>query len=483
MKPDDFHLDGFLDIDDPDSPIDNPTLKEIYEMGSANVMYKLRTFTKTIVYYQGNYRVGSKDIFYSIQDIENAHNLVDLGIDVDLYWNEDFAHGRVIFDEEIIASNDIQAFIDAPSPIVVYDKLSQEDAPNLFYVEYYRGGAYDETLITPDPDNENYFDCNLDGVVLNPNGAIKYYNHYHSALYEDEVFDYFIPYQVKVLNKYTGIHRGPARKFPTLATIVEKPVLTITEERNGWGRLKEYPVGWIILSATEPMIGPGQNPDFDVPDAETATIPFATEVHITKLTVDRLWCYVPEVESWIKAEDLSYNQSGKLYNALGIDVIHLDEVDFANATTLYDIGILPNKKMLYFHDREDYTYDGEYTYDAFSALHELEFMYPETIYNYTCKYYKDNASDSYEVGSVLATVQVPDTSTATKVSIRATKSINADRVYAVPVGEQVEIVGKISSNDEGDWYPVRYQTYAGFMKSIYVNPAEDPETVITITRM
>ena len=135
--------------------------------------------------------------------------------------------------------------------------------------------------------------------------------------------------------------------------------------------------------------------------------------------------------------------------------------------------------MLYFHDKEDYVYDGEYTYDAFSALHELEFMYPETIYNYTCKYYKDNTSDSYEVGSVLATVQVPDTSTPTEVNIHVTKSMNADKVYAVPVGEQVEIVGKISSNDEGDWYPVRYQTYAGFMKSIYVNPAEDPETVIT----
>jgi hypothetical protein len=100
-------------------------------------------------------------------------------------------------------------------------------------------------------------DCNLDGVVLNPNGAIKYYNHYHSALYEDEQFDYFIPYQVKVLNKYVGIHRGPARKFPTLATIIEKPILTITEERNGWGRLKEYPVGWIMLNATTPVIGPG----------------------------------------------------------------------------------------------------------------------------------------------------------------------------------------------------------------------------------
>ena len=482
MKPDDFHLDGFLDIDDPDSPIDNPTLKEIYEMGSANVMYKLKTFTKTIVYYQGNYRVGSKDIFYSIQDIENAHNLVDLGIDVDLYWNEDFAHGRVIFDEEIIASNDIQAFIDAPSPIVVYDKLSQEEAPDLFYVEYYRGGAYDETLITPDPDNENYFDCNLDGVVLNPNGAIKYYNHYHSALYEDEVFDYFIPYQVKVLNKYTGIHRGPARKFPTLATIVEKPVLTITEERNGWGRLKEYPVGWIILSATEPVTGPGQNPDFDVPDTETATIPFATEVHITKLTVDRLWCYVPEVESWIKAEDLSYNQSGKLYNALGIDVIHLNEIDFANVTTLYDIGILPNKRMLYFHDREDYVYDGAYTYDAFSALHELEFMYPETIYNYTCKYYKDSLFDGLPEREQLVRGSATFNSTSKK--LYANPSTSSTVVYSLgtTTGTTSILSETILDSSGNAWREVSFKlsstSYSGYMLESTFTITAEPYTKI-----
>lgn len=400
-KPDDFHLDGFLDIDDPDSPLhERMDLYELYKLGSANVLYKLRTFTKTVVYYRGNCRVGSKDIFYSIEDIENAILLSDLGIDLDLYWTEDYAHGKVIFNEDIIASDDIQAFIDAPSPIVVYEKLSKEEAPDLFYVEYYRGGASDDTLITPDPYDENYFDCNLDGVVLNPNGAIKYYNHYHSALYEDEAFDYFIPYQVKVLNKYVGIHRGPARKFPTLATIVEQPILTITEERNGWGRLREYPVGWIMLNATEPITGPGQNPEYDVPNEETATIPFGTEIHITKLTVDRLWCYIPEVESWVKAEDLSFNQSGKLYNGLEIEVIHLNELDFSNISSLNDMGILPNKKALYFHDKLNYTYDGEYTYEAFSNLHELEFIYPETVYNYRCLYYKDNVMDEIKAGEV-----------------------------------------------------------------------------------
>ena len=466
MKPNEYYLDGFLDID-LNGKETKLSLEELYQLGSANIYYKLRTFTKTVVYYRGNCRVGSKDIFYSLEDIENALTMDDLGIDVDLYWTEDFAHGRIVFDENIIASSNIQDFIDAPSPVVIYDKLSKEDAPNLFYVEYYRGGAYDDTLITLDPNNPNYLDCDLDGVVLNPNGAIKYYNHYHSALYEDEKFDYFVPYQVKVINKYVGIHRGPAKKFPTLATIVEKPTLTIVEERNGWGRLKEYPVGWIMLSATEPMTGPGQNPDYDVPETEdTATLPFGSEVHITKLTVDRLWCYVPEVESWIKAEDVSYNQSGKLYNALDIDVIHLDEIDFSTITSLDDIGIYPNKRALYFHDRETYAYDGEYTYDAFSNLHELEFVYPETIYNYSCIYYKDNI-DGYFNGLGITTK---------KAYLRKSPSTSAEHVYFYKAGTNLRLTGTPITNSEGTWY---YATtiygVSGYVLSTKIRVIREPQ--------
>ena len=396
-KPDDFHLDGMIDLD-ADLSFENMTLLELYTMGLANVFYKLRTFTKTVVYYQDNCRVGSKDIFYSLKDIAEAKTLKDLGIDVDLYYDANFAHGRVVFDESIIASNDIQAFIDAPAPIVVYDKLSQSEAPNLLYVEYYRGGACDDELITVNEDSPNYLDCNLDGVVLNPHGAIKYYDHYHSALYEDEKYDYFIPYQVRVVNKYAGIHRGPARRYPTLAMIVVQDTYTIIEERNGWGRLKEYPTGWIMLSQTEPITGPGQNPDYDIADATVATIPFGEHIHITKLTIDRLWCYVPEVESWVKAEDVSYDQAGKLYNGLGIKVINLDEVDFNGASSLEDIGVSINGYVLRFHEYSNYVYDGEYTYQALSALHNIEIIYPETIYNYTCVYYKDNRDLMNELG-------------------------------------------------------------------------------------
>lgn len=142
-KPDDFHLDGLIDLDK-DLSFESMTTKQVYELGTANIYYKLRTFTKTIVYYKDNYRVGSKDLFYSENDIKNAKTLADLGIDLDLYWDENFKHGKIVFNESIIANDDIKAFIDAPSPIVVYEKLSQEEAPDLLYAEYYRGGAYDE---------------------------------------------------------------------------------------------------------------------------------------------------------------------------------------------------------------------------------------------------------------------------------------------------------------------------------------------------
>jgi len=128
---------------------------------------------------------------------------------------------------------------------VVYDKLTKEEAPNLLYLEWYRGGAYDDDRISWDPADPNYLDCDLTAVVLNPAGSIKYLNHYHTALYEDEVVDYFRPYQVRVINHYTGIHKGPGKKYDTLATIVVRDTYTIVEERNGWGRLKEYSKGWI----------------------------------------------------------------------------------------------------------------------------------------------------------------------------------------------------------------------------------------------
>jgi len=263
--------------------------------------------------------------------------------------------------------------------------------------------------IDPDPNSENYLICNLPAKVLNPKGAIKYRNHYHSAMYEDEDPGYFIEYQVRVKNPYTGIHYGPARKYKTLAEIAVRDTYTIVEERNGWGRLKEYYHGWIRLSETEPITGPGQNPDYDSPTDPTATIPFAENILITKLTVDRLWAYVPAEESWVKTEEISFGQSGKLYNALDISVINLDnDVDWATAEDISDVGLYPNNRRLQYHDRCHWTFDQEITKANFEELHEVDFVYPETVYTYACVYYKGHKAPAAELGRAAFTCSISD---------------------------------------------------------------------------
>lgn len=519
-KPDDYHLDGWLDVDQDWSWWGNKmNLAQIYEMGSVNVYYRLRTFTKTVVYYRDNVRVGSRDIMYSLRDIKNATTLEGLGINVDLYYDPHYKHGRVVYNEQIIADDNIEAFINAPSPIVVYDKLTKEEAPNILYVEYYRGGAYDDNLITLDENDVNYLNCDLTARVLNPNGAIKYFNHYHQALYEDENFGEFIPYQVRVLNKYTGLHYGPARKYKTLAMIVLQDVYTIIQERNGWGRLKEYPNAWILLTQTEPITGPGQNPDYDVADTTVATIPFGEYIDISKMTIDRLWCYVPAVESWIKAEDISFNQAGKLYNGLQIQAIDLDKIDFSNVSSLADMGIDIQKYVMRFHDESDYVYTGDYSYNAFSNLHEIDIVYPETIYNYSCRYYKDNKAENNYLGASAFSCSISDwnpdwdkfietswqtvpingeavvksgTLTSGNVNIRSTTDMNSELVGQVPIGDTVEITGPSQIVGNYTWYPVLYNDLAGYIrlnnltiKSEYggvaeVNPTLYRDTVMTL---
>lgn len=482
FKPNEFYHDGMIDVD---LDFDNPTderLKEIYDSGAINIYYKQITFTKTVVYYQGNMRVGSKDLFYSLEDIENAETLEDLGIDADLYYTNEFKHGRIVFNEQVIADDDIKTFIDASSPIVVYDKLSKAEAPNLLYVEYYRGGAYDEENITPDPNDPNYLDCDLDAVVLNPKGTIKYQNHYHSALYEDEKQDYFIAYQVDVKANYVPVHRGPARRYNTLAIIVDKGRYTVVEERGGWGRLKEYPKGWIMLSYTEPVAGPGQHPAYDENRKALVTIPYATHITVTKMTIDRLWCYTPEHSAWIKAEEISFDQTGKLYNGLAIQVVHLDELDWNNIDSLDDMGIYPEKYKLKYHDYCGYRYNGEYTQAAFSDIHELEFMYPETIYAYNCIFYKDakinaHAGDILVPGSLQVVLPYKQGSSYGPWSqpIYQSKNtsstvVSSDIYCARYAGSKTFDLTLYSDKPEyvdGDvepWYHVKYQSYEGYIR-------------------
>jgi len=135
------------------------------------------------------------------------------------------------------------------------------------------------------------------------------------------------------------------------------------------------------------MSGPGQNPEYDVPGAETATIPFSTRIHLSRLTIDRLWAYADKYESWVKTEEISYDQSGKLYNGIAIKVIDLNTIDWSNVSSLKDMGIDPDAYRMYYHDSANFTYSGDYTYEAFSDLHDIEFVNPETIYNINCIYY------------------------------------------------------------------------------------------------
>jgi len=404
MKPSLYYHDGMIDTDvdiEDDVPNRNK-LKSIYDQGAINIYYKQKQYTKTVVYYRGNTRVASKDFFFSQNEIEAAESLADLGVDPNLYQTEDFKPGVIMSDETIIASDDVAAFINAPSPVVVYEKWSKEERPDLFYYEYYRGGAYEEEgqeTITVNSENKNYLDCDLTAIVLNPNGLIKYVDHYHDALYEDEKQSYFISYQVDINVNYCEVHKGPARAYKLLAEITDRGRYTIVEENRGWGRLKEYPKGWILLKYTNPIIGPGQNPDYDNSDVARVTIPFATRLSITKMTIDRLWAYTPEYGSWIKTEEISFDQSGRLYNALGMGVLHLDDVDWTQVSSLSDLGINPEAYRLRFHDACGYTYSGEYTEAAFSDLHSVDFVYPETIYPYVIKYYKDTLDNSNIVGT------------------------------------------------------------------------------------
>lgn len=413
FKPNEYYHDGMLDVDseisDQDTD-DKVTMKKIFEAGGCNIYYKLKNYTKTINYYYGNTRVASKDVFYTIKEIEAAETLADLGLDVNLYANEYFGNPTIHFNEQILANDDIQAFIDAPAPVVTYEPIGES---NLFYTEYYRGGAYDDTLITVNPDDPNYLDCELDARVLNTNGAIRYLKHYHEALYEDETQPYFISYQVDVTAKYVPVHKGPARRYPVLAEIVDQGRYTVIEQRGNWGRLKEYPKGWILLSYTESVVGPGQNPDYDNPTNADTIIPFATVITINKMTIDRLWCYSPEYASWIKAEDISFDQSGKLYNAIGINVYDLTNAasdgsgwsGITGAQLVYhsriDTGgmIAPNAYKLFYHDNAVWSYPAaDYTLAGIKNLHKIEFVYPETQYAYSIIYYKDLVKSSNIVG-------------------------------------------------------------------------------------
>lgn len=484
-KPSIYYHDGMLDTDtwlETEIPL-RTRLKQVYDAGSINVYYKQKQYTKTVVYYNENTRIATKDFFFSQAEIDAANTLADLGIDPELYRTDEFGPGVVMSDETIIASDDVAAFIDAPAPVVVYHKYTQQERPDLLYVEYYRGGAYEEEgqeSIVLNSENKNYLDCDLSAVVLNPNGLIKYVNHYHSALYEDEEMPYFIAYQVDINANYVPIHKGPARAYTLLANITDRGRYTIIEERNGWGRLKEYPKGWILLKYTTPIVGPGQNPDYDVPTIANVTIPFGTRFSITKMTIDRLWAYTPEYDSWIKTEEISFDQGGRLYNALAMKVIHLDRLDWANISSLSDMGINIQQYKLRFHENSSYTYSGEYTQAAFSSLHSIDIVYPETIYPYVVKYYKDTIDEDNILGrggfSCSLSDWNPDWDTflttsyltgydgqTNKENAILYRTIGKTETKMVPNNEDIYIISGPSVYNDVSCYYVMWGGYVGYM--------------------
>lgn len=57
-------------------------------------------------------------------------------------------------------------------------------------------------------------------------------------------------YRVKVTAFALNVRRGPGTGYNIVTTIKDKGVYTITEEKNGWGRLKSG-MGWISLKYTK----------------------------------------------------------------------------------------------------------------------------------------------------------------------------------------------------------------------------------------
>jgi len=58
-----------------------------------------------------------------------------------------------------------------------------------------------------------------------------------------------LPYSVRVTTSALNIRKGPGTNYPVVACIFDKGVYTITEEQNGFGKLKSG-AGWISLNYT-----------------------------------------------------------------------------------------------------------------------------------------------------------------------------------------------------------------------------------------
>lgn len=58
--------------------------------------------------------------------------------------------------------------------------------------------------------------------------------------------------KVRVTARALNIREKPGKDEPVVAIIQDQGVYTITQEKNGWGKLDDKR-GWIMLAYTEPV--------------------------------------------------------------------------------------------------------------------------------------------------------------------------------------------------------------------------------------
>ena len=114
-----------------------------------------------------------------------------------------------------------------------------------------------------------------------------------------------------------------------------------------------------------------------------------------------------------------------------------------------------------YHDRSSYVYEGEYTASAFSDLHEIDIVYPETIYHYNCRYYKDQVIEDNYLGASAFSCSIsdwnPDWDTFIATSWQTIESPTPDGY------ETLEVAPMVYRDTE----PTLTWDYFGFEKNLY----------------
>ena len=183
--------------------------------------------------------------------------------------------------------------------------------------------------------------------------------------------------------------------------------------------------------------------------------------------------------------------------------------------SLNDMGIDIQKYRMRFHERSQFIYDGAYTYNAFSDLHEIDVVYPETIYTYSCIYYKDNKAEENRLGASAFScsisdwnpdwdvfietswqmIDVPGSATTTSgLVMRDQPDRNEGTIIVnIPNGTKVEIMSEQFENGTVNWYKVRWGEYEGYCMAQYlrvsseyggkteINPTLYRDTATTLT--